>query len=304
MPSAAPPFIAQCRLDAERWNSKLPKSITALGVATFGSLAQLQEVVRSTQRPKTIVSSASGRRTVCAHLVQLKGDNSIGRLGPDILKPTLEGPYGVRQVTEQGGVILDVGANVGAFTVIAAQLHPTLQIVSLEPTPTTYFFLRWNLWLNRIRLLSRSRLGVPDAYGVLPINAAVTADGANVTLQYNPQSSQDALVGAGNADTRRSWRSVTVSSFTLPDFVRAHQLAVRLVKLDCEGCEFAALAEAPDFFARVPRLGAEIHSNHWSVNTLAQPAVVTRALQVIFELRRPCATKYGNPAWRTNYIVC
>ena len=39
------------------------------------------------------------------HLAQLQGDNSIGRLGPDILAPSSEGPYGVRLVTEHKGAI-------------------------------------------------------------------------------------------------------------------------------------------------------------------------------------------------------
>lgn len=296
---------AGCSLDARRWNGRLPKSLTKLGMATFGGLAQLQAIVQSTERPKTIVLPWASGTEVCVHLAQLKGDNSIGRLGPDILAPTAEGPYGVRLVTERRGAILDVGANVGAFTIVAAKLHPSLQIISLEPSPPTYFFLRWNLWLNRIRRLARSQLGAPDASGVLPMNAAVTADGANVTLQFNSISSQDALVGAGNAATRHNWQSVTVGSFALPGLVRASQLAVRLVKLDCEGCEFDAIAAAPDFFTRLPRLGAEMHSRHWSIDTLARPAVVAKALRVIFEQRKPCATKYGTRTWRAlSYIVC
>ena len=50
--------------------------------------------------------------------------------------------YGiVNSITETDGVIVDVGANVGVTTITAATCHPTLQIVSFEPVPTTYFLL-------------------------------------------------------------------------------------------------------------------------------------------------------------------
>ena len=50
-------------------------------------------------------------------------------------------------------VAIDVGANIGFFTIALSRLLPRAVVVALEPSPTTFFYLRWNLWLNRVPLL-------------------------------------------------------------------------------------------------------------------------------------------------------
>ena len=121
----------------ERW----PRALVELGALTFGGEAQLRKVVRETAPPLRLVSTdARGGGIACAWLLQYPGDNSLGRLGDDILANTTAGPYGVRHVRpelDRGGAIVDVGANLGAFSVVAARLHPFTQVVALEPTPTT-----------------------------------------------------------------------------------------------------------------------------------------------------------------------
>lgn len=264
----------------------LPRRLRALGVATFGSVQKLEGVLDATAPPQMFrlqPLTASAGTVICIHLLQLAGDNSIGRLGQDVLGTSDDGPYGLRRVRETSGVIWDVGANLGAVSIAAARLHPTLQIVGLEPTPTTYFFYRWNLHLNGIRELTEAQLGSNGPPGVLPLQRALTSNGRNVTIRYNPLSSQDALTGAEQKTAH--WQAVTVRSVAMRTFMLEHGLAVApLVKLDCEGCEFEVLTHGRAFFGsrqKVLRLGAELHFQHWSIGTIASKKQLNHSRAVL-----------------------
>ena len=57
-----------------------------------------------------------------------------------------QGPHSMRS----GDVIMDVGANVGAVTVLLAKLYPTALIYAIEANPLTYFYARRNVRANGV----------------------------------------------------------------------------------------------------------------------------------------------------------
>ena len=87
------------------------------------------------------------------------------------------------------------GGNIGIIAVSTMMLHAgagkCARLITVEPTPETFLFLRWNLHAN----------GVPDitrggSCGVLPVNQALTRDGRQVKLVLGQRSMNAHLVDA------------------------------------------------------------------------------------------------------------
>ena len=51
-------------------------------------------------------------------------------------------------------LILDIGGNIGFISIAFSKIHSTAQIVLFEHNPFTYFYLRWNLFLNGLHVFS------------------------------------------------------------------------------------------------------------------------------------------------------
>jgi FkbM family methyltransferase len=62
----------------------------------------------------------------------------------------IEGVYNLECVPFVPDVVLDLGANIGLFTLLAAKRWPGATFVSVEPHPTTFSFLCDNLALNHV----------------------------------------------------------------------------------------------------------------------------------------------------------
>jgi FkbM family methyltransferase len=130
-----------------------------------------------------------------------------------------------------GDTCLDVGANIGYFTLLAAaRVGPAGQVHSFEPHPRTFRDLRRNVALNRF---AHVRLN----------NLAVNHDGRPVQLWYGPE------IDSGLASLRPGHALLThhvaCPAITLDAY--AAQLAlgpVRALKLDIEGAEWLALQGA------------------------------------------------------------
>merc|ERR1719324_2126844 len=74
--------------------------------------------------------------------------------------------------------MLDIGGNYGRVTIAAWKKSPEkIRIITVEPIPSTYFILRWNLWLNGIPELTleefQSQSGRP---GVVALNNGLSGE--------------------------------------------------------------------------------------------------------------------------------
>ena len=109
------------------------------------------------------------------HLFAAAGDGILPRLANEFSDPTR---YRTDRLSVGQGVVVDIGCNIGDFSISAWKQNPRLHILCLEPMPVTYAFLIWNLLANGVPHLAPNAFGVAGAAGgVLPLRAAVTADG-------------------------------------------------------------------------------------------------------------------------------
>ncbi len=146
--------------------------------------------------------------------------------------------------------VIDAGANIGAFSVWAAQHLPSALILALEPHPETYAKLQHNLTAN----------GLGDR--AQAFHGALAAQSGKRSLDGEPESQRRSLIAADQAT--ESAGSIQVSSITLTDLLDKYNLPqVDLLKMDIEGSEWEVLHLTPvSTFRRIRRLQFEYHEVH------------------------------------------
>lgn len=146
----------------------------------------------------------------------------------------------VRLVVVPGNTVVDLGANIGVYTKVLAQLvGPTGKVLSVEPIPETYEILAGNV----------RRLGLRN---VTPINAAVSNASGHVTMEvprYNSGGGNfyqaHIVVPESRSPAAAATERVQVAARTLDEIVSfARVQQVQFVKCDVEGHELACLAGA------------------------------------------------------------
>ncbi|GAB4205773.1 MAG: hypothetical protein Fur0019_08210 [Tibeticola sp.] len=129
----------------------------------------------------------------------------------------------VLHVLRPGEHFLDVGANIGSYTVLAAA-GAKARVTAVEPIPETFEKLQLNVSLNQLESRVRScLLGLSDREGVLRFSVGL--DTVNHVL-----SAEEDVPG------------VDVSVTRLDDLVRGD--CPHVIKIDVEGHEFAVLQGA------------------------------------------------------------
>src|SRR5262245_13315276 len=127
-------------------------------------------------------------------------------------------------------LIVDVGANVGAFACLAAALHPGADVVCYEPLPEHLALLRHNLEVNRVR----ARV----------VDRPVTRDGRAVEFWVTSFTGSAGLYGQSGGE------ATTMPSVTLGDLDFGGHASV-FFKLDCEGAEGEIVTWIADNEARL-----------------------------------------------------
>jgi FkbM family methyltransferase len=152
--------------------------------------------------------------------------------------------YGV--ALQPDWTVLDIGAFLGDFAVFAAQRVTRGRIYAFEPVPSSFQLLLQNLELNRIARVTAHPCAITGSAG--PQTLYVFANHAE----------QNSLLPSRMAGQRAT---VVVEGITLRDAFDMLALDhCDLLKLDCEGAEYAILFGAPpELFSRITHICLEYH---------------------------------------------
>lgn len=140
-----------------------------------------------------------------------------------------------------GGVVFDVGAHVGLYTLIAARrVGPAGHVYAFEPFPDNVRHLAEHLRLNGVENVSIMETAVTDHAG---------------SVSFVP--GLDSFTGKVSTEG-----AVTVQSASLDGMLASGQVcAPDLIKMDVEGAEFGALAGAQGLLAaKRPVIFLAVHS--------------------------------------------
>jgi FkbM family methyltransferase len=215
------------------------------------------------------------KRAYNALLAALPGDHLTSRLpGGETLRVDPEFRHlawnaeeyeALKRHTRSGATVLDIGANVGCYTMLlAGWAGDTGHVYAFEPAAASRAGLLRHLALN----------GLSARVSVRPEAISDRAGGA--AFRDAGTHGDNRLAGAGEPGT------TTVPSLSIDAFCEEHGLSPDVIKIDIEGAELAALRGARRTIARrgpALALFVELHPAIW-------PSLgVTRA-DIEEELRR------------------
>lgn len=265
--SAEAPAALSAQLGISR--EVLPEDLRELGIELAGSEMHLDELVWNSRLEHVVYAG------VPLMLRMVTGDFSNGTLveegsghhhlyGLDRLEQLRKKP------PEQDRInMIDLGGNYGAVSIAAFKLYPdSVRAVTVEPIPSTYFFLRWNMWLNGVPALEQHDLTTDKSVktGVLALNQGVVRNtGDLIDFCYTPPLTMNAMIcSCLNADIAANAQRRQVPGITMETLVNLFGSSpITLAKVDCEGCEFSTLPAVRDIIAEDPdrfrRLAGELH---------------------------------------------
>jgi FkbM family methyltransferase len=149
--------------------------------------------------------------------------------------------YGLYEidVQQKNCVLLDVGANIGVFSIAAATRFPDATIYAFEPNPVAYSRLVRNLELN-------------DTANVQPANRAVYSSCSIVEFSDGSSTSLGSVIDSG---------TLSVEAVTLDSVCSQKAIGhIGLIKIDVEGAEVEVLRGAQNTLGITDWLVAECHS--------------------------------------------
>jgi len=142
----------------------------------------------------------------------------------------------------QGDIVIDGGANIGIFTIMAGVLAgDTGKVIAIEPDPENLRILRENIKLNKLK-------------NVIIVNKALYSKSGKLLKLYQNGVLSRILTGKQEVSDLR------VESITLDDILKKINLYPTVLKMDIEGAEKFALIGMKRTMRMIEYFEAEIHS--------------------------------------------
>lgn len=156
--------------------------------------------------------------------------------------------------------VIDVGANVGIFSLRLLALKPDATVVAYEPMPSNFEVLQRNAEIN------------PQACDNFRVFQRAVTGGSDFeqTIYFNPEKSFTPTASLIESFDSSNRESIQVKTDSLDSIVAEHGMdRIHLLKLDCEGSEFDILDGAsPKLIARIDIIVMEVHES--GKNTIAR----------------------------------
>src|SRR6266851_146417 len=147
-----------------------------------------------------------------------------------------------------GDTVMDIGANIGSFTVLAATVvGPFGRVVAYEPVPGCGRRLRDNIELNRLRNVTCYQAAVDGHAGILELFAT---EKSALSTSCIPRSENN------DAD------KISVKALTIEQAFNDNGLEkLSLLKIDCEGSEYEIFETMTSQVAcKIDQIAMEVHA--------------------------------------------
>mmetsp|Transcript_7571 Transcript_7571/g.13155 ORF Transcript_7571/g.13155 Transcript_7571/m.13155 type:complete len:358 (+) Transcript_7571:84-1157(+) len=241
--------------------SILPPQLYQLGLNTMGNEQLLDAVVANTATGKAPYGGVS----LDCRMVNGDGVDADDVYGVDSLD----------QILDKNGMMnmLDIGGNYGRVSMAAFKRNPQkMRVIVVEPAPSTYFLLKWNLFLNNVPDLTWEQFSTGITPGVYALQNGIGAvEGETKGLCYKPpftMMSRMCDCAQVPADGSQCSNMVGRTIETLFNMFGPEPLS--FVKMDCEGCEKDAMPMIDkNYSKRVRALAGEMHMVGTEITDLA-----------------------------------
>lgn len=142
-----------------------------------------------------------------------------------------------KEVVKEGDVVVDLGANIGYFTLLAAKLvGKSGKVYSFEPEPKNYNYLLKNIELNGYGNITAVQKSVSNGYARVKLYICPYDTGHHTINQtegitaYNPDFKYNKI------------NFIEVETIALDDFFKGMSHSIDVIKMDVEGAEPLALS--------------------------------------------------------------
>lgn len=145
----------------------------------------------------------------------------------------------VARFLKKGDYFIDVGTNIGFFSLLAAKkIGPEGKVYSFEPTLKTYNRLLDNITLNRFTNITTIKKAISDKCGQFELNTS--------------KEGYDAWNSFVKPHVGANYKTELVETTTLDNFFETHNIfeKVKLIKIDVEGWEKHVLVGGAKYFSK------------------------------------------------------
>ena len=131
-----------------------------------------------------------------------------------------------RKLVKRGAIVVDIGAHIGHYTLIAADLvGDEGHVFAFEPAPDNYALLEKNVALNGYRNITITKKAVSSQTGH-----------AELILDLQDRGKHGLYTSAEEEE------SIMIETIALDDFFRNNDKRVDMLKMDVEGAELLVLS--------------------------------------------------------------
>ncbi len=164
---------------------------------------------------------------------------AIGFAGEDFEKEVYE------KEVKVGDVVLDIGANIGYYTLLFAKLvGEDGRVFAFEPDPDNFALLKKNIDLNGYQNVTLEQKAIADRTG-------------KIRLYISPHSSADHRI----YDSRDSRKFIEIEAISLDDYFKSYSGKIDFIKMDIQGSESAAIQGMSMLLQKTKRV--KILSEFW-----------------------------------------
>lgn len=137
---------------------------------------------------------------------------------------------------KKGGIFVDIGSNIGLFSLIAAKIVGEKgRVYSFEPTPETFFRFKQNIELNKKENIYPYNIAISNQTGLQDLS--ISHDG------------YDAWNSLGKPSAGEDIERIKVNTLSFDEFINQFNIEkIDLIKIDVEGWELNVLNGGQHYF--------------------------------------------------------
>jgi len=160
-----------------------------------------------------------------------------------------------RKLSPRANIILDIGANTGIYSLVAAAMNPKAEVYAFEPLPKVVEYLSMNISLNGYNV------------HVIPKAVSDNTGKAHVFLREGEDFAYSVTVNKSLLSVTTPQKMLNVETVTLKDFIEEYNLkSIDLMKIDVETHEPEVLDGLGEYIDRFrPDMIIEIWDNDCAI---------------------------------------
>lgn len=153
-----------------------------------------------------------------------------------------------KEVVKEGNAVVDLGANIGYFTLLSAKLvGPQGKVFAFEPEPENYKYLVKNIEINNYRHAKAFKKAVSNENGKTKLYICDYDIGHHTIRQKNG-------LEVYSRGRKVKEKSIEVETTTLDGFFRGREELIDVIKMDVEGAEMLVLLGMDDILRKNKKL--------------------------------------------------